>query len=180
MLFVPWQYVADWKCRACGLCCKAYSVVVSFQEWLQIVKNYGVEATVSGLGKLYLRKKSDGSCMFLYNLSNMNLCGLQHMKPEACKLWPFKVLANPKYGYANEALYVLGGRRFFVYVDSNCHGIIYGRPTWEFAAHTVREFIEIAMGTRKEQYKSTANIGTPQPIIPFETYNVIRRPQLFY
>jgi Fe-S-cluster containining protein len=144
MLFVPWQYIADWKCKACGLCCKAYSVVLNFQEWLNIVKNYGVETTAPGLNKLYLRKKSDGSCVFLYNFSDMHLCGLQHMKPGACKLWPFKVQTSPKFGYPNEALYLFGRNKLYIYADPACRGLIYGRPTWEFANQTIKEFIEIA------------------------------------
>jgi len=71
MLFVPWQRIADWKCTACGLCCRAYSVVLNFQEWLNIVKNYGVDKTVSGLDKLFIKRRSDGSCIFLYKFSNM-------------------------------------------------------------------------------------------------------------
>ncbi|MEM2337594.1 MAG: YkgJ family cysteine cluster protein [Candidatus Bathyarchaeia archaeon] len=162
MLFVPWQHVADWRCNTCGLCCKAYSVVLNFQEWLNIVKNFGVETTATGLNKLYLRRKSDGSCIFLYRLSNMHLCGLQHMKPIACKLWPFKILTSPRYGYAREAAYPYLGKLLYVYVDSTCTGLRYGRPTWEFANYTIKEFIEIAIGTRKEQSKSTANISLVQ------------------
>jgi len=64
MLFVPWQYIADWKCNACGQCCRAYSVVVNFHEWLKIVKNYGVETTASGLNKIFIKRRSDGSCVF--------------------------------------------------------------------------------------------------------------------
>jgi len=167
MLFVPWRYIADWKCDMCGLCCKAYSVVLSFQEWLNIVKNYGVETTATGLNKLYLRRKSDGSCVFLYRLPNMHLCGLQHMKPTACKLWPFKVLTTPKYGYAREAAYPYLGKIFYVYADSTCTGLLYGTPTWSFANQTVKEFVEIAIGARKEQRKSTGDIGLVQHPIPF-------------
>lgn len=175
MQFVPWQYIADWKCLACGLCCKAYTVVLNFQEWLNIVKNYGIETTFSGLGKLYLRKKSDGSCVFLYNLSGMNLCGLQYMKPIACKLWPFKILTTPKYGHAHKALYWFGGKNLYIYADSNCQGLIYGRPTWDFATQTLKEFVEIAIGARKEQHKTTANIGLVQPIRLSEPFDIIKR-----
>jgi Fe-S-cluster containining protein len=166
MLFVPWQYIADWKCNTCGLCCKAYSVVLNFQEWLNIVKNYGAETTATGLNKLYLRRKSDGSCIFLYKLGDMHLCGLQHMKPGACKLWPFKILASPKFGYAREAAYPYLGKILYVYADSTCTGIQYGRPTWEFANQTLKEFIELAIGIRSDQQKSKANIGLIQQPTP--------------
>jgi len=159
MLFAPWQYIYDWKCDACGLCCRAYSVVLNFAEWLKIVKNYGVDKTVSGLDKLYIKRKSDGSCVFLKQFSTIHLCGLQYMKPKACKLWPFKILGRPEYGYANEAMYNYGGSRLFIYADSTCKGLRYGKPTWDFATNTLKEFIEIALGVRREQYKTTADIN---------------------
>jgi Fe-S-cluster containining protein len=167
MQFVPWRYIADWRCNGCGKCCKLYSVVLNFQEWLNIVKNYGVEQTVSGLDKLYLRKKSDGSCFFLYNFSSAYLCGLQHMKPTACKLWPFKVLGKPKYGYANEAEYDYEGNRTFVYADSMCDGLRYGVPTSEFTSFVLKEFVEIAMGLRISQHKTTTNFDFLQSYTRF-------------
>jgi hypothetical protein len=84
------------------------------------------------------------------------------MKPDACKLWPFKVLATPKFGYAREALYPYGGNKLYIYADSNCKGLRYGRPTWEFTNQTLKEFIEIALGIRREQLKTTANIDVFQ------------------
>jgi len=157
MRFVPWQYVADWKCTACGDCCKLYSVVINFHEWLRIVKNYGVEHTASDLDKLFIRRREDGSCVFLSSFSNAYTCGIQHMKPKACQIWPFKILTQPKLGYANEATYHHGENPLFVYADSMCNGLRYGMPTREFANRTLKEFVEIAMGLRHNQYKTTAN-----------------------
>ena len=145
MLFVPWRYIADWKCITCGRCCKFYSVVLSFPEWLRIVKNYGVDKTVSNLDKLFIMRRSDGSCLFLNKFSNMHLCGLQHMKPKACKLWPFKVLSKPKYGYENESIYHYRGSEFYIYADSTCCGLIYGKSTEKFVKHTLKELMEIAL-----------------------------------
>ncbi|MEM3577980.1 MAG: YkgJ family cysteine cluster protein [Candidatus Bathyarchaeia archaeon] len=170
MLFIPWQYISDWKCNACGLCCKAYSVVLNFQEWLKIVKNYGAGCTVSGLNKLFIKRRSDGSCIFLCELPNMRLCGLQHMKPQACKLWPFKILSRPKFGYANEAVYHYMGNKLFIYADSTCNGIRYGPPTWEFTNQTLKEFVEIGLGVRSQQYKTTANL----PLAPQTNYGVLK------
>jgi len=81
------------------------------------------------------------------------------MKPKACKLWPFKILGKPEYGYASESAFGYGENRLFIYADSSCRGLKYGKPTWEFTSHKLTEFIEIAMGFRNEQYKTTANIG---------------------
>jgi Fe-S-cluster containining protein len=173
MLFVPWRYIANWNCNTCGECCRAYSVVLNFQEWLKIVKSYGVDATVSGLSKLFIKRKSDGSCVFLHSFSNTCLCGLQYMKPKACKLWPFKVLHKPDFGNANEAVYDYGENRLFVYADSTCSGLRYGKPSWEFTNHAVKEFIEIALGLRNEQGMTTANIGFLQPCAELRMFRKI-------
>jgi Fe-S-cluster containining protein len=153
--FVPWQNVSDWHCTACGYCCKLYSVVLSFPEWLNLTKSFGSDTTVAGLDRFYIKRVGDGSCAFLCNDSNNYYCGLQKMKPEACKIWPFKVLSEPKYGEPNQAAYDYGGIRFYVYADTMCSGIHLGTPTWDFRCIKVKEFAEIALGVRNVQYKST-------------------------
>jgi Fe-S-cluster containining protein len=167
MQFAPWRYIADWKCIACGKCCKLYSVVLNFHEWLKIVKRYGVEQTASGLDKLYIKRKDDGSCVFLCQFSNTYVCGLQNMKPKACKLWPFKILTKPEYGNTNQAAYNYRGNTIFIYADAMCNGLVYGHPSWEFAHNTLREFVEIAMDLRSLQHKTTIDIGFPQPYTSF-------------
>jgi Fe-S-cluster containining protein len=136
-----------------------YSVVLGFHEWLGIVKKYGVEQTVSGLGKLYIKRNDNGSCAFLCKLSDNCVCGLQNMKPKACMLWPFKILAKPMYGNATQAAYNYGGITFFIYADSMCNGLKYGVPSWEFANNTLKKFVEIAVGLRNSQCNTTANFG---------------------
>ena len=167
MPFVPWRHVADWKCTACGNCCRLYSVILNFHEWLKIVKNYGVEQTVSGLDKLFIKRAGDGSCAFLYDLPSVSACGLQHMKPKACKIWPFKILDRPKFGYASEAAYRYGENCLFIYVDTMCNGLRYGVPTWEFAKGTLKEFVEIAAGFRANQYKTTGGSRELKPHASF-------------
>jgi len=156
---VAWRFVQDWNCIACGQCCKEYTVVLRFNEWLNIVRHYGVETTVPGLNKIYLRKRSDGSCIFLRRIGNLAICGLQHMKPQACKLWPFKIYTKPRYGQEKQALYEYRTRKFFVYVDPACRGIRWGTPTRHFMSKVVPEFIQIAFGTAQKQKYSTANIN---------------------
>lgn len=163
MRFVPWQNIADWRCIACGVCCKLYSVVLNFPEWLGIVKTFGVEKTVTGLNRLYIKRAGDGSCTFLCNLGNTYYCGLQNMKPIACKLWPFKVMSEPKYGQAREAAYDYRGMKLFVYADTMCSGLRYGNPTWEFRHLTLSEFIELALGTRQTQAQTTSNMVSVSP-----------------
>jgi Fe-S-cluster containining protein len=155
MQFVPWQNVADWRCKACGYCCKLYSVVLGFTEWLNIAKSFGSKTTVTGLDRFYIKRQSDGSCGFLCNKTNTYYCGLQRMKPEACKIWPFKILSEPKYGEPNHAAYDYLGNRLYVYADAMCNGLRYGEPTWDFRYKAIREFTELALGVRQVQYKTT-------------------------
>jgi Fe-S-cluster containining protein len=168
MEFIPWRHIADWRCTACGYCCKLYSVVLGFPEWLRIVKTFGAEATVADLSRFYIKRVSDGSCSFLCHFANTYCCGLQQMKPDACKLWPFKVLAEPKYGQANQALFHYGGRELFIYADAMCSGLRYGSPTWEFNFLTLREFVDLALGTRHVQRKTTSDL-------PFAPYSRVQR-----
>jgi Fe-S-cluster containining protein len=153
--FVPWQNVADWHCKACGYCCKLYSVVLGFPEWINIAKTFGVQSTVTGLDKFFIKRASDGTCAFLCGGSRSYFCGLQGMKPEACKLWPFKILAEPKFGEPSQAAFDYRGNRLYVYADNMCSGLRYGTPTWDFAHTTVKEFAELALGLRQVQYKTT-------------------------
>jgi Fe-S-cluster containining protein len=155
MQFVPWQNIADWRCKGCGYCCKLYMVVINFPEWLNIVKLYGVDTTVTGLDKLYIKRCSDGSCSFLCNKSNRYFCALQNTKPEACKIWPFKILSEPKYGEEKQAAFDYRGTRLYIYADSMCSGLRYGSPSWEFRYTTLKEFAELALGLRNVQYKTT-------------------------
>ncbi|MEM2293564.1 MAG: YkgJ family cysteine cluster protein [Candidatus Bathyarchaeia archaeon] len=175
MIFVPWSYVNSWRCNGCGLCCKEFEVVLTFNEWLNITKKYGVGVTRAGLNKLYLGKRADGSCVFLYPGSGGKwLCGLQHIKPLACKIWPFKVLNKPKYGHASEALFEHLGQNFYVYVDPFCSGIRWGKPSMELIYRTIPEFIEIALGIRENQVYSTMMIkSTFFPIRIKNNYKII-------
>ncbi len=155
---VPWRWISSWNCTACGLCCRAYNVVLNYAEWLSIVKRFGVEYTSCDLSRLYLKRRSDGSCVFLYRFGNQWLCGLQGLKPRACKLWPFKIYSKPRFGRANEALYEYGGRKLFVYVDPNCYGITWGVPTQHFVFQVLPEFVEISIGKREAQKFSTGRV----------------------
>jgi Fe-S-cluster containining protein len=162
MQFVPWQNVANWHCKACGHCCKLYSVVLGFPEWLKISKAFGVETTVAGLNRFFIKRTNNGSCSFLCNNPQNYYCSLQQMKPEACKLWPFKVISEPKYGQPNQAAFDYGKVRLYIYADTMCSGLRYGTPTWEFQYTTIKEFVELALGLRQIQYKTTRAFGFGQ------------------
>ncbi len=155
MLVVPWSQIKSWHCNACGTCCRHYDVVLKFPEWLNLVKNFGVEYT-AGFSRFFVRRRVDGSCVFLYKTTNTLFCSLQHMKPQACKLWPFKISDKPKFGSSNEAVYYYRNQRLFIYADPICTGLRFGMPTQEFAYSVIPEFIEIALGLRRKQFKTTA------------------------
>ncbi|MFQ6064177.1 MAG: YkgJ family cysteine cluster protein [Candidatus Bathyarchaeia archaeon] len=155
----PWKYINSWNCIACGLCCKAYDVVLKYPEWLKIIQTYGIGTTRPGRNQFYLGKKANGSCIFLYRFFDRWLCALQQMKPMACKLWPFKVYSHPKYGRSNQASYEYMGREFFIYVDSGCLGLRFGRnPSNQLISETIPEVIEIALGLREKQFYSTSRM----------------------
>lgn len=159
MLPVPWRYVQDWNCTACGLCCKGYDVVLDFPEWMKIVKAYGVGFTRPGISSFFLKHKNDDTCAFLSNFYGRWVCGLQeHLKPIACKLWPFKVSDKPKFGRPNEAVYRYGDRRLFVYVDPFCPGLRWGSPDSGFVRETLSEFVDLAVGLRRKQCYSTSRM----------------------
>ena len=161
---VPWRRISHWRCNTCGACCKGYSVVLNFSEWLYIVKKFGIEYTSSSINRFFLGKKTDRSCIFLRETPNMSLCGLQQTKPLACRLWPFKILHKPKYGFPNQAAYYYGNQKLFVYADSACNGLTFGTPTKEFTRYVIPEFIEMVYGKRQRQFKST---GFLRPVSPF-------------
>jgi hypothetical protein len=125
---------------------------------MNVVKTYGVSFTAPGINKFYLKRRSDGSCVFLYNYYGKGFCTLQHMKPRACKLWPFKILGRPKYGRAREAEYNYARKRLFVYVDPSCRGLTWGSPSSNFVRTTLTEFVELALGLRKKQVYSTSRM----------------------
>jgi len=156
MMPVPWTNVNSWRCTGCGICCNRFEVVLKFNEWLKLVQTYGAGVTNAGLSKFYLGKRADGSCVFLTASTNACLCGLQNMKPLACKLWPFKISDTPRYGEAREAAFDYQGRRLYVYIDPFCPEILYGKPSATMMHRVIPEFIEIALGLREKQFYSTA------------------------
>jgi Fe-S-cluster containining protein len=153
---VPWRYVNNWGCNGCGICCKKFNVVLKFKEWLKLVQTYGIGVTGTGLNSFYIGKRSDGSCVFLTTSRGICFCGLQVTKPLACKLWPFKILDRPKYGYVKESIFDYKGRRFYVYIDPSCPEITWGKPSTTIAYRVIPEFIDIALGLKGKQYYSTA------------------------
>lgn len=170
---VSWRNVKSWNCVGCGMCCKDYHVVLNFAEWISIIKNFGEGAIARAPGKLLLGKRNNGNCFFLNHLGNTPSCGLQHAKPLACKIWPFKVFDEPKFGDECQALYVYRDRKFYVYVDPSCTGLHQGKPTIDFKFKILPEFIDVALGLRQNQYYSTSKTRMQPFHQPFRGRTVI-------
>lgn len=157
--FVPWRQIANWRCTACGDCCKYYGVVLKFPEYLSIIRNFGPEKAVAGVERLYIKRRDDGTCSFLCHFLDNYVCGLQSMKPDACKIWPFKIFLEARFGEPDQAVFEYHERKLYVYADSNCPGLKLGLPTWEFAFQTLREFIDLAIGSQRVQHRTTGKLS---------------------
>ena len=161
---IPWRYINSWNCTACGLCCRGYDVVLKYPEWVKIIQTYGIGLTRPGIDSFFLGKSVNGSCVFLYELFDRWLCGLQHMKPRACKLWPFKVHSQPTYGRQDYASYEYRTKEFFVYADPACPGLRFGRnPSNQLVSKIIPEFVEIAIGVREKQFYTTSGVLPKYP-----------------
>jgi Fe-S-cluster containining protein len=126
------------------------------REWITLSKTYGYSVVRQDLGGFYLGKMGDGSCPFLWRSPFGAACGIQHAKPMACRIWPFKILTSPKYGNPTAARYSYRNEEFYVYAVPNCAGITWGRPTAAFTSTVIPEFIDIRLGYRGRQAYSTS------------------------
>jgi Fe-S-cluster containining protein len=151
---IPWSEVETWSCCGCGECCRPYSVPLSAWEWTRITQSYGASVTEISIDGLFLKKKQ-GRCIFQYMQSGKWLCSIQHLKPLACKLWPFKIFRKPKFGRAEKATLESGGRKLFVYADPLCPTLKLGEPSEEFLKNILPEFIGISLSAYGKQYYST-------------------------
>ncbi|UCH01527.1 MAG: YkgJ family cysteine cluster protein [Candidatus Bathyarchaeota archaeon] len=155
MKLIPWKQVRYWRCLCCGNGCQ-FTVQLTTKEWLNLIKLYGhawVEPRIDGF---YIKKIIGKRCPFLHRFSNRNLCSIQRIKPLACKIWPFKILDNPRYSSPSEAHYKSRYGEFYIYIHSYCPGIIYGKPSEQLINHVLSEFIEIRLGLIKQQIYSTS------------------------
>ncbi len=128
------------------------------REWLYITKNYGYSMVDQGINGFFLRRTVDESCPFLLRRSDGWLCGLQYNKPLTCKMWPFRILAEPIYGEGNEAYFDYRSKRYYIYVVPHCPGIKWGHPTEGLIKKTLPEFIDVRLGFQWRQHFSTSRL----------------------
>lgn len=80
------------------------------------------------------------------------------MKPLACKIWPFKICNNARYGNPNGAYFQYKNEKTYIYIYPNCPGTSYGKPSEQLTQITIPEFIEIRLGLREWQLFSTSKL----------------------
>lgn len=89
------------------------------------------------------------------------------MKPRVCMLWPFMIKTRPKFGREKEAKFAIKGKTYYVYVNPECNGIMWGSPGNELIQKIIPEFVQLATGTVKKQFYSTSHS-------PFVTQGIIQ------
>ena len=155
MPLVPWRRVENWLCVACGDCCREFRVPLRAYEAVKLANLFGYGCLELGLRGYRLRKGPDGRCVFQVYKGGRWICGIQSIKPLACKLWPFFISDKPQ-DSKDEAEYEFKGYMFYVYVNPFCRGVVYGRPSHVFAKKVIPEIIELSLGLRMEQSLSTS------------------------
>lgn len=156
MRYVPWSKIQDWFCTACGDCCKEFKVPLRTYEAVLLSKIFGFYCMELGVGTTYLKRWLDGRCIFQIKIGRRMICGIQSIKPIACKMWPFAVFEAPRYEQGKEASFDFRGETYFVYVNSYCRGLVYGRPSFRLINSVIPEFIELKLGLRRHQIRSTS------------------------
>ena len=157
---LPWRSVSSWTCLRCGECCNLI-VQLTAREWLDLTSRYGYSIVDQELGGFFLRRTIDERCPFLNLNQDGLLCGLQLSKPLTCKIWPFRILTEPRYSESNEACFDYRNRRFYIYAIPHCPGIIWGHPTEGLVKKTLPEFIDVRFGLQGRQHFSTSRFPFP-------------------
>jgi len=159
---IPWRKVENWFCIACGDCCREFRVPLNAYEATKLAEIFGYDCLELGLKGYYLKKKPNRRCIFQIYSGGRWICGIQGIKPLACRLWPFIVTQKPRYEYKDEAEFEFRGQKVYVYLNPYCRGIIYGTPSSIFIKKVIPEFVELSLGLRREQELSTSILVSAQ------------------
>ena len=137
-------------------------------ELQRFLTKYPYAVEIGADGRAYLKRRRDGSCAFQIG----RLCGIQHEKPLACKLWPFYIYPKPlDVGRPEDAAYLYGNEVYYVYVHAVCNGLGVGPPI-EFA---IAEAMKIREGKMLRQ-KFLTSPSTPTSPIDVVRQQVLPRP----
>lgn len=156
---IPWPEVSSWSCVACGNCCRGYKVPLKMEEMVRIQNSYGPEVMDFGVGKAYLKNQRNRRCVFQKPLMNRWVCTLQGIKPTACRLFPFRIHNKPVYKRGDNAGIFFHGKQYYLYMDSDCRGIVSGNPGDRFRDQIVPEIMSIGIGLPvKQKYTTSKSI----------------------
>jgi len=153
---IPWREVASWGCRACGNCCVGYRVPLKMDEFVKVGNVCGQDVFEYGMGKVYLRNGPDRRCVLQRPLMDRWICTVQGMKPTACRLFPFRIQQKPVYPRGDNSAYRWGDKVYYIYLDSDCEGIVPGQPTERFANQVLPEVLRNGLGNAQKQRFTTS------------------------
>ncbi len=158
---IPWSWVRNWDCRQCGYCCVNYRVPLTKSEAKLLSRFFGPDLVEWSKGKFRIKLK-DGICPFLEKRGDAYFCKLQgSLKPYACKMWPFRIYREPKFGHPSDAGVNYGRRMYFVYLSSACRGIELGTPSPEFIAGPLVQALNLHMNPYSNLYPTGRVLERP-------------------
>ncbi len=132
---------------------------LKMDEMVKVNAVYGPSVLEYGMGKAYLKNQSNGRCVFQKPLMDRWICTLQGTKPTACRLFPFRIHNKPVYKRGDNASINFNGKKYYLYMDPDCRGIISGQPSDRFRNHVVPEIIGIGIGFPvKQKYTTSKSI----------------------
>jgi Fe-S-cluster containining protein len=144
---VPWTEVHSWACVACGNCCVGYRVPLKMDEMVKVSAVYGPSVLEYGMGKAYLKNQSNGRCIF------------QKPLMDRCRLFPFRIHKKPVYKRGDTAGIRFKGKKYYLYLDPDCKGIVPGQPSDRFMNQVVPEIMNIGIGLPvKQKYTTSKSI----------------------
>jgi hypothetical protein len=161
--YIPWTSVKSWECLACGECCSQFNIPLRAKEYVKIRELFGDYAIEIKFGRAYIRKQN-GRCIF----QGKRLCMLQSLgvKPLSCRIYPFAVRTKVK-KEDKRAIFPYKGRKFYVYVNQGCRGLVLGEPDEHLILEVIPEAIELSLNPETQQKWLTSQlpryVGLPAP-----------------
>lgn len=162
---IPWKKVGFWHCSACGECCKKFKVPLTMFEYVEFTSKFGKNIVELDLGKAYLKSNPlTKRCIFQKFKNGKWICGIQEIKPIACKLWPFIILTKPKQKN-DEALFYYKNEIVYIYVDVRCPEVKIGKPTSYLINKVLPEIVNLNFNNKIKQLYSTSFLFSLQSSI---------------
>jgi len=132
---LPWSNFLRWECQRCGFCCEVLQIKLLKEEEKKLREKYGDVVTYID-GEPFLKRKSDGTCIFLERKDNVAVCTIYEDRPLACRIYPFylrrwrdaKKSELFKEVSKESVVFKYRGRKFVVLVSNFCLGLGKGPP----------------------------------------------------